>query len=392
MAGLISADSHVNEVPATWERVQKQYGDRAPKVIWNPSAEEQGPYLVIEGWGSSLEQRNRESCAMEYIGMIIGGLGVGSALGRTSPQAADFRKNFRFEDWRPPWDPEARLEAMKRDGVEAEVLYASHLRHFYELSEEDEPFFRAIAQSYNDWLMEFCSYDPERLIGLPILSVLNVQGAVEDLQTYAKRGAKGFMMGSSVPVGMSYGDATFDPLWAAAQDADLPLSMHTTTGRWKMPKYHHAGMRSMLGSAAEVQTSLAEMIYGGVFDRFPRLKIVSAEFDIGWVAHAVGKVETFQPRLGLKLAPAEYFRRNLWFTFQDDRAGVLTTPMFGADRFLWSSDFPHGVTTWPDSHAIVDRQFVGVAEAIRQQVVRQNVIDLYRLKLGAAQGVNAVPA
>jgi uncharacterized protein len=379
MGRMISSDSHVNEVPATWERVQKQYGDRAPKVVWNPSEEEDGPYLVIEGWGSSLERKNRESCAMEYIGMIIGGLGVGSTIGRNSKEAAEFRKNFRFEDWRAAWDPQARVKAMEKDGVEAEVLYASHLRHFYELSADDEPFFHAIARSYNEWLMDFCSYSPDRLIGMPVLSVLNVQGAVADLQEYVKRGARGFMMGSSVPIGMTYGDAQFDPLWAAAQEANVPLSMHTTTGRWKMPQYHHPGVRAMLGSEAEVQTSLAEMIYGGVFDRFPRLKIVAAEFDIGWVAHAADRVSTLDPKLGLELSPADYLKRNVWYTFQDDRAGVLTTPMFGCDKFLWSSDFPHGVTTWPDSAAIVDRQFQGISEDAREKIVHRNAAQLYGL-------------
>jgi len=268
---------------------------------------------------------------------------------------------------------------MEKDGVEAEVLYASHLRHFYELSADDEPFFRAIARSYNEWLMDFCSYSPKRLLGMPVLSVLNVEGAVEDLQEYARRGARGFMMGSSVPIGMSYGDATFDPLWAAAQDAGLPLSMHTTTGRWKMPQYHHPGVRAMLGSEAEVQTSLAEMIYGGVFDRFPDLKIVAAEFDIGWVAHASDRVSTLDPKLGLELAPADYLKRNVWYTFQDDRAGVLTTPMFGTDKFLWSSDFPHGVTTWPDSAAIVDRQFQGISAEAREKIVHRNAAELYHL-------------
>ena len=381
MAALISADSHVNEVPATWERVQRQYGDRAPKVVWNPAEGEDGPYLVIEGWGSSLEAKNRESCAMEYVGMIIGGLGVGSQLGRGSQQAAAFRKSFRFEDWKEAWDPEARVKAQERDGVKAEVLYASHLRHFYELSEHDEPLLRAIAQSYNEWLMDLCSHDPKRLVGLPVLSVLNVEGAVQDLQHYARRGARGFMIGSSVPIGMSYGDAIYDLLYAAAQDADVPLCMHTTTGRWKAVKYHHPAARQLLGGYGEVLTSLCEMIYGGVFDRFPRLKVVSAEFDIGWVAHAVGRAGVLDPKLGLKLAPADYFRQNVWFTFQDDRAGCLTTPMFGADRFLWSNDFPHGVTTWPDSAAIVDRQFEGVPEDIKRQVVWENTARLYNLEV-----------
>ena len=379
--GLISADSHANEVAATWERVRRKYGDRAPQILWNPSQEEPGPYLSITEWDTSLEGHNRESCAMEFVGMVIGGLGIGSVVGRTSGKAAEFRKKFRFEDWPGPWEPNSRLNDMNRDGIDADIIYASHLRHIYGLSVKDEPFFRAIAQSYNDWLMEYCSVDPKRLIGLPVLSILDVQGAVQDLTGYSKQGAKGFMIASSTPIGSSYGDKKFDPLWAAAQDADTPLSLHTTTGAWKKAKFHHPRVRTSIRGEGEIQTSLLEMIYGGIFDRFPGLKIVAAEWDIGWVAHMVGKFKDHDPKTGLELAPAEYFRRNIWFTFENDRAGVLTTPLYGADRFLWASDYPHGNTTWPDSKQIVDQQFEGVSDEIKRKLTRQNAIDLYKLEL-----------
>ncbi len=378
---LISADSHTNEVSATWEAVGRQYGDRAPQIVWNPSAEEHGPYLSIPEWETSLEGHNRESCAMEFVGMVIGGLGIGSVVGRTSAKAAEFRKSFRFEDWPGPWEPNARLKDMDRDGVEVDIIYASHLRHIYGLSAKDEPFFRAIAQSYNDWLMEYCSVSPKRLIGLPVLSILDVHGAVQDLTRYCKRGAKGFMIASSTPLGTSYGDRKFDPLWAAAQEADIPLSLHTTTGAWKRVKFHHPRVRTCIRGEGEIQTSLLEMIYGGVFDRFPRLKIVAAEWDIGWVAHMVGKFKDHDPKTGLELAPAEYFRRNIWFTFENDRAGVLTAQLYGADRFLWASDYPHGTTTWPDSKQIVERQFEGVSDEIKHKITRQNAIDLYKLEV-----------
>jgi predicted TIM-barrel fold metal-dependent hydrolase len=378
---LISADSHVNEVAATWERVRRKYGERAPEIVWNPSEREPGPYLSIRDWETSLEGKNRESCAMEFVGMVIGGLGIGSVVGRTSAKAGEFRKNFRFEDWAGPWEPNARLKDMDRDGVEVDILYASHLRHIYGLSIKDEPFFRAIAQSYNDWLMEYCSVAPNRLVGLPVLSILNLDGAVEDLTLYAKQGAKGFMIASSTPIGMNYGESKFDSLWAAAQDADVPLCLHTTTGAWKKAKFHHPRIRTFIRGEGEIQTSLLEMIYGGVFDRFPRLKIVAAEWDIGWVAHMVAKLKDHDPKTALKLAPADYFRRNIWFTFENDRAGVLTTPLYGADRFLWASDYPHGATTWPDSQQIVDQQFDGISEETKHKVTRQNAIDLYKLAL-----------
>jgi predicted TIM-barrel fold metal-dependent hydrolase len=267
---------------------------------------------------------------------------------------------------------------MDSDGVDVEVIYASHLRHFYDLSESDEPLFRAIAASYNEWLMDFCSYDRRRLNGLPVLSVLNQQGAVEDLWSYAKRGVKGFMIGASVPRGMSYGSPDFDPLWAAAQEADLPLALHISTAKWRRPSFP-SGLRSV---QTEIQDSLCEMIYGGVFDRFPNLKLVSAEFGIGWVGYWQAQLRDFPGnRRGLKLPPIEYTQRNVWYTFQDDRAGLLTTPIFGADRFLWASDYPHADCTWPDSQAIVDRQFEGIPAEVKQKITRQNAIDLYKLEV-----------
>src|SRR2546426_5459754 len=142
---VISADSHVNEVDATWERVRKQYGDRAPRVVWNPAEGEYGPYLVIEAAKGSLEGSNRESCANEFMGMILGGLALDPNEGRASPRVTEFRRNFRFEDYPGAWDPQARLKDMDRDGVGCEIIYASHLRHFYDISEHDEPLLRAIA-------------------------------------------------------------------------------------------------------------------------------------------------------------------------------------------------------------------------------------------------------
>jgi predicted TIM-barrel fold metal-dependent hydrolase len=399
---LISADSHVNEVPATWERVQKKHGDRAPRIVWNPSESEVGPYLVIEGWTPGPSGRAfKEDCWHEYVGLAIGGLnqelanqwkeatsgtfsGAGSSNGKPTSHAAAFRERFRFEDYPGPgWDPAPRMSDQDRDGVDAEVLYPSHLRHFYELSARDEPFFHDIIDSYNEWVLDFASFNPRRLIAQPVISVLNPSGAAADIRRYAARGAKGFIMASSVPEGMSYGDTRFDLIWEAAQECNAPLAMHTSTGRWKQPKYGFDQARRFIGPQAEIQVTLAEMIFGGTFDRFPRLKVVSAEFDIGWVGHVAQRFRARDSRLGLELAPADYLERNVWFTFQDDRAGCLTAPMFGANNFLWASDYPHGATTWPDSHAILERQFEGLDKEIMRKVGRQNAVDLYGLDLPA---------
>jgi predicted TIM-barrel fold metal-dependent hydrolase len=388
----------MNEVPATWERVQRKHGDRAPRIVWNPSETEIGPYLVIDGFCPRGDGKPfKEDCSHEYVGLVVGGFGqaegtqwkeagsgtfsgIGDEKTRVSTDAESFRKNFRFEDYPGPGgDPAARLADMDRDRVEAEVLYPSHLRHFYEISAQDETFFHDIAESYNEWMLEFASYSPSRLIAQPVISVLNPRGAAADIRTYARRGMRGFLMASSVPTGTSYGDPKFDPIWEAAQECGVVLAMHTSTGRWKQPSYAFTRARNFIGPQAEIEITLAEMIFGGTFDRFPRLKVLSAEFDIGWVGHVVQRFRAQDARLGLKLSPAEYLERNVYFTFQDDRAGCLTTPLYGANNFLWANDYPHGATTWPDSHAIVDRQFEGISDEIKLKLSRQNAVDLYHL-------------
>ncbi len=109
-----------------------------------------------------------------------------------------------------------------------------------------------------------------------------------------------------------------------------------------------------MGAVHSVQKSLQQMIFGGVLDRFPALKVVSAENDSGWVAHFMYRLDhvyekfgVMWDKVGLKLKPSEYVRRNVWVTFQDDMIGPMTWRYFGADNYMWASDFPHADSTWP---------------------------------------------
>ena len=413
----ISADSHVNEVPATWERVQHTHGELAPKILSTDS----GTFLVVEGWTDpprTLRSGDRallgdadvgpqayvEEITHDYIGLAVGKQGqvasqtkekwrgaTGSFTVAGSSEAQDFQKNFRQEDYPGPgWDPAARLDDQDADNVAAEVLYPSYLCRLYPMSVTNEPFFHDIAKSYNEWLIEFASHDPKRLIAQPVLSVLNPEGAAADLRTYAARGVKACAIASSVPLGTSYADPKFDPIWAAAHECDMLISMHQNTGGFKHlssnldvlgatdPLSGRQNLRQFMGPQLEIIATVSELIYGGVFDRFPSLKIAAGEFDVGWIGHIYQRRLAFTPRLGLELAPSEYLARNFWFTFQDDRAGcLLASTMFGADNFMWASDYPHPATTWPNSKADLDRQFEGISDDVRAKITVGNVAKLY---------------
>ena len=143
-----------------------------------------------------------------------------------------------------------------------------------------------------------------------------------------------------------------------------------------------------MGAVHSVQKSLQQMIFGGVLDRFPALKVVSAENDSGWVAHFMYRLDhvyekfgVMWDKVGLKLKPSEYVRRNVWVTFQDDMIGPMTWRYFGADNYMWASDFPHADSTWPDSLKVIAKDFEGIPDDVTRKMTCDNAAKLYRMDL-----------
>jgi predicted TIM-barrel fold metal-dependent hydrolase len=392
---LISADSHITEPPAAWERAQKEYGERAPREVRDPPGLPKGLWLITEGLPPMLGSH-------ENTGTVIGKERSGSAVSSWGMSAeawkhlepGRFTETFRHEDYLGGWDPAARLQDQDQDGVEAEVHFASLARNFYGLT--DAPFQRAILRSYNAWLHEFCSYNPKRLIGLAVLSILDIEHAVADIQEYAKLGFRGVVIPTRIK-DSGYYEPRFEPLWATAEEAGVVINVHTGSTQG-VARTNFGGTRKEdpwtlpMGFAPQqlpAQQFLGQLVVTGVFDRYPNLKVVCAEFDVGWVANLVQQVDNWFGRTTVydgskslnKLPPSEYFKRNIFFTFQDDRAGVLTTPVYGENNFLWASDYPHKVTTWPYSHRTVDANFAGLDPQVKRQVVRENTNKLYDLGL-----------
>ena len=383
---LISADSHVNEPPEAWARVQKQYGERAPRVVKDPPGVPKGTWLLIDGLPPvGLSHYSK--------GLVVGkNHGISEVEQEKHFETIRFNENFRYEDYPGGWEPAARLRDQDIDGVAAEILFSSAVRQLYSIA--DEPFQRAIFRSYNAWLQEFCSHNPDRLIGLAILSILDIEHAVADIGEYSKAGFRGVQIPTRIK-DSGYYEAKYEPIWAALEETGMIVNVHTSATQGVARK-HYEGPRDVdpkkqsLGLAnkqAPAQQFLGNLILSGVFDRHPRLKVVCAEFDVGWVANLVqqvdywfGRANTYDAEKNInKQPPSAYFKSNAFFTYQDDRAGVLTTPVFGADNFLWASDYPHGVTTWPNSQATVERNCAGIDPAVKRKLNRDNVAKLYGL-------------
>jgi predicted TIM-barrel fold metal-dependent hydrolase len=343
---VLSADSHMVEPADLWvDRLDRRFKERAPRAVTKP--DQPGAFFVAEGLQS----------------FPIAGL---AAIGRDGEEYAR-HMSTGYEAVRPSeWDPVERIKDQEIDGVEAEVLYTSVGMPLFGL--KDSELQRACFRVYNDWLAEFCSHDPQRLIGISLISLENVELAVAELERCRKRNLRGGMIRGSAPEDLPYSSAIYDPFWQAASDLQMPLSLHIVTGGAKSPVWQIVGHIaksekdtpgiSQIGRyqfyLADIQVTPYTLVVSGVLERFPRLKIVSAENDTGWIPHFMYRLDHGYKKYWanakirkLEMAPSDYIRRQVYATFQDDPIGPATWSFFGEDNYMWASDFPHGDCTWP---------------------------------------------
>jgi predicted TIM-barrel fold metal-dependent hydrolase len=374
---LISADSHVNEPGDLWvERIDKAFRDRAPHVVDNIPDRQPGSYLVLEG-----------------IAPIHLTQGLGA--GKKPEELPQFFQQTTYKDARRGgWDPAERLHDMDLDGVEAEVIYTTlGFRQFWF---QDAALQQACFRAYNDWLAEYCAYAPKRLAGLALISLYDMEAAVRELRRCRQMGLKGAMIWASPPEEQPYSDPLYEPFWAAAQDLNMPLSLHAITGMGPESQSRRAMGREIqrldrylraVTGADEVKRSLTVFIFSGVLERFPGLKLVSAENNIGWLPYVVQawdrayETSRYMDSSPLKLKPSEYFHRQVYATYIDDPVGVADRHQIGIDNIMWSSDYPHTASTWPHSQDIVARDFKDVPAEEKWKIVRENVTTLYELDL-----------
>ena len=209
------------------------------------------------------------------------------------------------------------------------------------------------------------------MAGLALISLYDPQEGARELERVARIGLKGAMIWCSPPQEQPYSSDIYDPFWAAAQEMKMPVSLHAITGmgvesQWNWGERY---MRSTVLSH-EVEKSFSVLIFSGVLDRFPRLQIVSAENNCGWIPYYLQRMDRAFERQRVaagfpnKLKPSEYFQRQMWCTYIDDFVGVASRQFIGVDRMMWSSDYPHQASSWPHSQEVVARDFATRARRI----------------------------
>ena len=384
----ISADSHALEGPEVFEGLADRFGDDAPRVVHR------------EGKGDHIHTPNMPKRSRNVAVMALAGtrLDYAEPLPRefaAKPSAGslddpEIQAYFTggYAAMRPGLtDGARRPDDQDIDGVAAEILYPGWFPMF---SLQNVDLLVALQQNYNDWMHGQQVASKGRLIGLAALPVQRPDEAVAELERVIDLGLKGIVIPSNAPRGRRYSDEEYDPLWARAEEAGLPVAFHVACMS-HVPDWMKAGadrdpIVTYAGSPALIHDTMVELMVRGVCAKHPELKFVLAEFNAGWVAHWLDKVQqgwarefARDPSSTPPVDVLEIWKRQFYATIEDDTAALRTRDLIGEETLLWGSDYPHTDSTWPCSTQVLDEMFQDYSPETRDKITRTNVAELYSL-------------
>jgi predicted TIM-barrel fold metal-dependent hydrolase len=361
---VISADSHTIEPRNLWvDRLYSRYGEETPRVV--------------EGYGG-------------HKGLFF----------YTGRQYARFKEqDQKTADAGTPdagRDPAERVRFQEKAGIEAEVLYPTLGLSI--LHSSNRPGYRAIVRDcsrvYNDWLAEFIAYDRARLLGAAMIPMDDVDWAVRELERVAKLGFRTPMIHAAPPEGSPpYRDKVYDPFWARAEETGLPVTLHIVTGRIPDPMACHTreeweeGPNMFLSTWEEIPHVLAaDFIFGKILDRFPALKVVTAELELSWIPNFMRRIDMIQGVYSNRLQlptldsrASDYLRTRIWHGLIDEKMGISAIPQIGVDQVVWGSDFPHTISVGVETGRALDELFEGISSEDRRKLVSGNARRLFGL-------------
>jgi predicted TIM-barrel fold metal-dependent hydrolase len=354
---LISADSHINEPADLWtSRVPAKWRDRVPRV----ERFEQGDAWVIEGMPGPMP------------------IGLNACAG----QDPRLRQNWvRFDEIRSGgWDPSVRVKEIEIAGVDAEVLYPTPRISQTTVWNPDPEMHLLLVQAYNDWLDEYASYDLHRFRALPMIPNRGVDQALAEIERVGGRASTGGFLIGAYPGGTLQPQPEDDPVFAALVEQGHTLNIHVSLNN-QLPAMLNTLALPAAGRFTGATGHLIDLIFSGVFDRFPTLNLVFAEVDCGWLPYFKEQLDDgyyrYRFRFDLKKLPSEYIEQHVHFTWVTDTFGINSRYQIGVERMLWSSDYPHGNSNYPNAWSATQASMAAVPLPEKQLMLVDNARRLY---------------
>ena len=372
--GLISADSHCGfDRDAFTSRMSaRKWGERIPQVR---EVEEDG--RKVDRW-------------------CVYGKARGDNVGNCPALMGDPFPTYP-QHWEDVpalgFDPVQRLKALDADGIDAEVLFPNPPGGtFFEF--DDPEFELDVVRAYNDSLAEWTTVS-DRYFPVTIIPFLSDPMTIRrEIERATEAGHRGINLQGETPGSLPHlADPYWDPVWDACQSLEVPVHFHGSCGVmagrstrfWSgySPRQAHSAMTST--SATTPAQIIPHLVFGGITERFPRLKFVFAEAGIGGLNYILAACDhEWECRHlwteGLSTRPSEAVRRQMFTNFWFETEGIKLRHDIGIDNLMWESDFPHVASFYPRSWEAMEHVLDGVSAEDRRKLLYENAMRVYRME------------
>jgi predicted TIM-barrel fold metal-dependent hydrolase len=388
---IVSVDDHLIEPPGVWQdRVPATYKDVAPRLETLPAdafSKVNGAYVANPGASGPpaawWHYEDRYYPVIRYI----------ASAGY--PPSHDDNLVVTLDDMRPGcWQQKERLEDMTRNGVEASLCFPNYPRFCGQIFNEakDKELALLCVKAYNDFTVEeWCAGSEGRLIPLCLIPLWDVHAAAAEVRRNAARGVRAVAF-SELPAWLdlpSIWSGYWDPFFAACEESGTVIAMHVGSGTKTLITSPDAPqVVSTVMIFANSAASMVDYLQSGILARFPGLKLLYAECQIGWIPFMLERADdawlthlwAHDDRLGGEL-PSSYYRDHIYSCFFKDNVGIDMLDRINADQILFETDYPHMDGTWPNTPKVAAELFGHLDQATVDKIARGNAIKLLGLSL-----------
>jgi predicted TIM-barrel fold metal-dependent hydrolase len=349
---IISADSHMLETDLWIDRFPEHLKDQAPR-------------MEFKDGGYQLSVKGREMAP--------------SIVATNLCEAMECNPGLTNID--------ARLADLDIEGVEKELIFPQRLFGLFmfgTMMNRAETF-----GAYNEHIAEMCAKGKGRLFPVMVPNYWDMTQAKASVERCKALGARCLMVpikpGNDVddkPI--LYSDPKLDPLWEAIGESGIPLCFHI--GEAITTAEAGAAGTFVLTQMQGFRHIWGQLTFGGVFDRYPKLKVVFVEGGICWVASMIHDADmiynSFPTAMNPKLAhpPSWYWFNHCYATFMTDPAGLELIHRIGADRVMWSSDYPHQESTFGYTRSAIQAVFDACSVEDAQKILGKNALEVFNLR------------
>ena len=381
---VISADGHVQETDAMWERVPEPLRSQcAPSIETHP-----------EG----ILYHSLKKSELMATGVLDGS------------NEEDRQREFR-SDPSGGTDLDLRRAHQEADGVHAEVIFPNDL---LELGSRHDPEMNfTLARAYNEWVAEVFAPASARCLPVALVPTDEIDGAIQEAERCLRAGFRSLML-PCANAWLPYDRPVYEPLWSLIEEAGVPINFHVFTGSVSfgadfatvegmsdadfsarrlaaspyVAEYRMESLATTVVGMAAGMSPIVHLTGGGVLERHPDLRFIITEAEAGWLAWTLQAMDSMQDRrrLGLQTLPMKasaYFLRQGAITFSDDPVALSNIEFTGTDCLMWGNDYPHDEGTYPRSEEsrLAIRKSVSPSQA--DAIFRDNAARIYGFELDA---------